>query len=283
VYSEGLVVRLSNVTGTSKVSVGDDLAEVVGAVKYEEQAPDDRSGVRLGAEAASDPKFLPRYSVEPWLRNKDSLPIGSQVVVTEKIHGCNFRAGVKNGKLHVGSHFVFQKDPRTSRVFSRLKSFVKKYAPRGWFLKFTEVAPTSVFWKVAIDNDLETKLKAYDGWGLYGEVYGKVQDLKYSVSENDQVKLVIFDVRKPDGNFLSMLAAREFTENLGLQFVPILHVGGLTEKVLELRNGTSELDGATMREGIVIRPILEESGSRRILLKYVGENYKLRKDGTERH
>lgn len=261
VYSEGLLVPVSALDEPARMAALDiygteDVSAAIGAEKYVET---EDVVLKLGTENESDPGFMPYYDLEPYQKYQSYLTMGEEVVVTEKIHGCNSRFCYRDGRLWVGSH-----------------GQVKK------------LDPDNLWWKMAVKYDLEKKLQFYPDLVLYGETYGSVQDLKYGVPGTEGCRLRFFDA------FNSNPAARGWQdydqlrtilETLGLDPVPELYRGPLTPEVLELRTGQSVLDPATIREGIVIRPVQERAARNlgRVVLKYVSEDYKCRVGGTERH
>jgi RNA ligase (TIGR02306 family) len=267
IYSEGFLIRPSAVfdsTALANLQVGQNVAADLGVTKYVE--PED---FVMSSDCEKDPGFMPHYNVESYFRYKHLLNDGEEVVATEKIHGCNCRFAYVNGRLWVGSH-----------------GQVKKQDPR------------SLWWKIAFKYDLENKLKMYPDVVFYGEVYGYVQDLQYSVPAEETIRFRIFDAYhigiRYEGSYEGSVQAPfwfnhdeivKMAENMGLETVPVIYRGSLDRNLVEsLRFGLSTLDGKTIREGVVVRPVKErrniETG--RTLFKLVSEDYKLRKNGTER-
>lgn len=248
IYSEGLLIPIQ-----PGMTEGQDVSTILGIEKFVE--PEDFT---MNTDNESDPGFMPRYEVENYLKFKHLLIDQEDVVVTEKIHGSNSRFCYKDGRMWVGSH--------------------------GCIKKFDE---RNVWWKVAKKYDLENKLKQYQGLIFYGEVYGVgIQDLTYSVPANEGARLAIFDIF--DTNTKTWFNHDDIVETCKILSIPTVNVlfkGPLDRDVVEpLRTGLDTLDNKTIREGIIIRPIKErfnqETG--RTVLKLVSEEYKLRKNGTER-
>jgi hypothetical protein len=73
-------------------------------------------------------------------------------------------------------------------------------------------------------------------------------------------------------------------QRLELPIAPVMYEGGWDPKLTDLANGQSNL-GDNMREGIVVKPLMESFDMRigRKILKYVSEDYLTRKGGSERH
>jgi RNA ligase (TIGR02306 family) len=243
---------------------GADYAAALGIEKYVEPEHLDTRGQD---EQAPQGFQIPVYDMDSFRKYKGLFQPGEYVAITEKIHGCNARFAFLNGALQVGSHNRWKRRP-----------------PEG-------VVPgkSDVWWKLALQENLETRLnhpEVVDRYCFYGEVYGQVQDLKYGVPSG--VKCVMFDIL--DLKTLKWLDYPEFLAVCGalnLETAPCLYTGVLDEaKAFELAEGLSELgEGKCIREGVVIRPLLERQDLRhgRVCLKLHGQGYLLRKGGTEAH
>lgn len=136
--------------------------------------------------------------------------------------------------------------------------------------------PMDIWWKSALDNDLEAKLKTIPDIALYGEVYGNVQDIKYNVSG---VKFIAFDALDTKTNkYLDYDDFISLMEKLNIPTTPILFRGSYKDVDFNLANGKSVLGKNTcIREGFVLKFSKESyiKGSRAIF-KLVGEDYLLR-------
>lgn len=237
--------------------LGDDAATALGVVKYEEPEP-----VHMNTGNRQDPGYMPIYDLEPWKKNKYVINEGDEVVITEKIHGMNSRFLWREGELFVGSHRC-----------------IKAYAE------------TNVWWKVAMEYDLEPKLLKEMGIALYGEVYG-TQDLKYGQA-NGKTGFMAFDaydtLRRqwlPYDEFLALC------QRLGVPTVPVLYRGPYSAQALiscvEPAEGEPPLMSTIadcIREGAVIRTTTERwhQDVGRVQLKLVSQAYLLRNGGSEFH
>lgn len=295
IYSEGLLLPVCDL-GIGDPPVGLDVAKELGIVKYEQPINENTRIAMKAEKSAKDPGCAPRYDMEPFLKYADVTFIEREdVVCTEKIHGCNFRAVVKDGTLYVGSHNTFRLHPRKPSklagffhglklaLFGSKKYTMKENFNRGYLAR-TSAIKLDPWWTIATRLDLKTKLADADGFALYGEVYGQVQDLKYGVSEEEVVRFAAFDVYDSHtGRYLPYDLARAFCDKRGIPFVPELYRGPYVKEVVRpLCGGKSALDPKTIREGFVIRRT-DESTNGRASLKLVSEEYKLRKEGTEFH
>lgn len=295
IYSEGLLVPVSDL-GIGDPPVGTDVAKELGIVKYEQPINENTKVAMKAEKAAKDPGCAPRYDMEPFLKYADSTFLDrEEVVCTEKIHGCNFRAVVKDGTLYVGSHNTFRLHPRKpsklAGFFHGLKLALfgsKKYTMKENFRRGMDARTKNLkldpWWTIAKRLDLQNKLANADGFAVYGEVYGHVQDLTYSVPEDEVVRFAAFEVyNSREGRYLSYDQARFFCETRGIPFVPELYRGPYAKETVKMFcSGKSKLDDKTIREGFVIRRI-DEANHGRASLKLVSEEYKLRKEGTEFH
>jgi hypothetical protein len=194
---------------------------------------------------------VPVYDIEGLRRYSNIFKDGELVSITEKIHGCNGRFVHTGHKFYVGSRTMFR--GRDGNVWDQVAN---KYG-------------------------LEERLKAYPNLVLFGEVYGKVQDLNYG--EKDSVRFVAFDLMDlKTRKYLDVDDFRMTCARLGLPTVPELYRGPWNPELAKLAEGSTTMPGAShVREGIVCRPLIERTshGLGRTILKLAGEGYHLRKGG----
>jgi len=246
VFSMGLLTPAPSGAGE-----GDDVTEVLGITKYEPPIPQE-----MGGECEADPGFIPRYTdIENFLRYSDKIAPGSEVVITEKIHGANARFVHDGTRLWVGSH-------------GQIK------AP----------SETNMWWRAARAAGLEEKLATVPGLVFYGEAYGDVQDLKYGAGRG-QVFVRFFDVlNSKDRTYLDWEEAQALLAELELPGVPVLYRGALPDMTgLRALTETPSALAGNMREGIMIRPPVEQwdDEAGRVIFKLIAEQYLLRKGGSE--
>lgn len=250
VFSMGLLRPLPD----PGMAEGEDVAEKLGISRWEPPAVHDNI-MRKTPDAPEEPWF-PRYTdIEALRRWPDVLREGEDVVVTEKIHGANARFAVKDGKLYVGSH-------------KRIK----------------EVDVRCIWWRMAVKYGMTSEefLAKAAGLAIYGEVYGKVQDLGYGVPAEESVRLAVFDVFDlANGRYLDWQDVVNVTEVLGLPLVPVLYQGPWgSGECNKLAEGETTLGAGHVREGFVVRPVRErfERHVGRVILKMHGEGYLTRKE-----
>lgn len=278
--------------------LGDDVADELKIEHYEPQMMQRGPGApKLKSIQAKIPFIdgvpVPVYTdIENFRRyNKAFDDLAIDVVVTEKIHGANFRCVHDGKQLHVGSH-------RTWKIGDRYKSRIV-----GWLLSISSspkwkrviakifgqramainAADLDDFWRVAKQYDLETKLSNSPGVVLYGEMYGAVQKgFTYDSTPEEPLKLRIFDVMN-HSNYLSYDEAKYFVvDQLNIPFVPVLYRGPWDkEKIMAMAEGKTTLGGKHIREGVVVKPVVETivRGIGRLVLKIVGQGYLEKSDG----
>ena len=230
---------------------GQDVTEALGITKYDPPIP-----VHMAGPVRSEHARFQKYTdIENWKNFPDLFRPGEEVVVTEKVHGTNFRAAKLDGELHVGSH-------RLSLVED----------------------PANLYWRAAVLLGLKERLA--EGELLYGEVYGHgVQDLAYG-KKPGQIAVIVFDIIR-DNRYLDYAAFAGRLAEAGWQHLtaPILHRGPWTPDIPKLACGQSVLCPGQIREGVVIRPASERFDPRtgRVILKGLNDDYLLRTDATEHH
>lgn len=238
--------------------LGEDLSVLLGITKYEEPEP-----VHMNTGNEKDPGFMPVYDMESFKKFKHVLGEGEDIVITEKIHGCNARFAYKEGRLWVGSH-------RTVKAPS----------------------DTNLWWVIAKEQGLEEKLAKVEDVVLYGEVYGDVQDLKYGAKAGERrfAAFDAWDVR--ERKFLDYANFVHLCDTLGIPRVPELYRGPYSREIVE--SFVNPVEGqdplkstlaGCIREGVVIKPARERWNyeTHRTILKLVSEAYLLRKGGSELH
>lgn len=262
-FSMGLLVKLQDAFPAGDLpKEGDDVAERLGVIKYVEPVHNlSTGGMR---RRAADTRFCPVYDIESHRKYKSVYLPGETVVLTEKVHGCNGRFLVHDlgdgagPQLMVGSHNYFNLE-----------------------------TPGNVWWIIARQMDFATKLAdpVMAGKVLYGEVYGQVQDLKYGTSQAEPLRFAAFDIYDvASGKFVDYQDFRGICEEVKVPTVPVLYIGPFDQERIEAesRGKTTICDGQ-IREGVVIKPAVERFDRKlgRVITKLVGEQYLLRKSGTE--
>ena len=259
VFSQGLLVG-----APAGAAFGDPCADSFGVTYYRAPEPEGGGAVNVPRKPQKQP--FPVYGVDSLKKLPRLFEEGEPVVVTEKIHGTNFRFGWVRRKILgipcgwkfvVGSHRVIKGD--------RQKGFYGED-----------------IWQDAAERmDLAKKTRDYRGYTFYGELYGhtysgkKIQDLTYGRKPEEGPGLVVFDVRTPNGDWLTYQERCWALTDCDLRAVPCVDpYRFFNPGIREMAEGTSRFDPKQIREGVVIESL---EGPRR-KAKYVGEGYLTRKE-----
>jgi RNA ligase (TIGR02306 family) len=231
-------------------SVGQDVKAHYGIFKY---IPPLKP--TAGDAEASHPLFVEYTDIENLRNFPDVLEEGEEVVVTEKLHGTNCRIGAIEGEPMAGSMSLRRKRPATSEAM----------ATSTYWFPFTLPAVQALIAKMGA---------RHRQFILFGEVVGsKIQDLHYGCK--GMLGFRAFDILA-DGKYLDAEAFFGTCAQFGVETVPVLYRGGYSlEKMRELSAGNTLLTDNHIREGVVVKPILERTHPKigRVALKYIGDPY----------
>jgi RNA ligase (TIGR02306 family) len=277
-WSEGLLVPAPE--GFSEDS---DAWEALGLARYVPPDNISRKGPKgnidsefgSGGEWEEAPIALPfeKYDLENFKKFNCMFTEGEEVVVTEKIHGQNFKAVWKDDRLWVGSRGGWKKPAQE-------KTIETPDGPKTYMQSQNN-------WWAAVDQNpwIVDLCRKHPGLVFFGEIYGQVQDLKYGAGKS-QIFLSLFDVWNPETN--RFLDDRTLTDIKVLDlsmacviqdfeyFAPELYRGPYSkEKILEVTDGQSVIRSANnIREGCVVRSVFENDALRnRKILKNVSNFY----------
>jgi len=235
---------------------GDSVVEFYELKKhvYEEEMPELPG--RHNGDHASPPIgwTIPYYDLEGLRKYSRLLQDGEEVVLTEKIEGCNA------GYSHDGEQL-----------------WVKS---RNFYLKEDE---NNLYWNSALTYDLKTKLAAFPGFVFFAELYGNVKGFKYDCSVVQgklTPRLRFFDVWDTKAmKYLDWDDAVAMIKAAGLETVPELYRGPWTGQNLWTHAEGQSVLGGNIREGFVVRPVKDRFDSHlgRVVLKLKGETYHLHK------
>lgn len=238
-------------------SVGENVADYFGAVKYEPP-------IRAKCEDAEhEHPFFPCYTDVENMRNyPDLFEMGEEVVATEKVHGTNCRVGLIQGEEMAGSMTTRRKAPTTEEDWKR-----------------------SLYWSPFLVSGVRELLNAvakeFDSKQvvLFGEVYGRgVQKLSYGIEKGRGFGFAAFDLYV-NGKWIDHDEFTAICSRFGVEIAPVLYRGPFSLAAIKnVSDGASVLaNGLHVREGVVVRPIHERMCPQlgRLILKYVGDNYLL--------
>ncbi len=211
---------------------GVDVTDILGIVKYEPPIPASLAGIMKG----NFPSFIPKTDETRVQVLEDLLTRykGEKCFVTEKLDGSSATYFIRNGQFGV-----------CSRNLELLES------------------DENTYWKLAHALDIENKLRSLNGnFAIQGELIGEgVQGNKYALKGQ---KVYFFNVFNIDTYaFLGFEDFKKTLEKLDLNIVPVLENDYLLEndipKLVEKALGKSVLKADVIREGIVIRPLVESN------------------------
>ena len=241
IFSMGIIVNAD-----PSWTVGQNVQNELGITKYDPPEPIDLSG-----DNERDLSGMPKYTdIEGFRKFSNIIKEGEEVVLTEKIHGTNFRTTYNDGRLWVGSHNCIKKlDGNTA------------YA------------------KIITPYKLDEVLKENPKYTLFGEIYGWIQNLRYNMKQGEY-KLALFDVfDKSTMKYLDYENFTQFVDKYALPRVPVLYKGPWKDELKELSNGKSTI-ADHIKEGFVVKPVVERFDMEigRVILKFIGEEYMLKND-----
>jgi len=222
--------------------VGTDVTAALGVTHYEPPINLQRSGKMVKGPKMS----VPHYDVEGRKALKHLIP-NEQIVLTEKLHGTNSRYVYYDNKLNVGSRTTWK----------------EKDEKNPW-------------WIIAAKYSLEEKLSALPGLVFYGEVYGMVQKMRYGHTAADPLSWALFDIW--DGTtWLNWEAVKDIAGTLQLPMVPEIYQGEWHEALMSLAAGKTHLGGGHIREGVVVKPLIEriDPKGNRVIAKIINDAYLL--------
>lgn len=253
------------------VAEGDDVTEDLGLVKWEPEIP-----AHMNGEVFNASDFTLKYDIENIKKYPNVFDEHELVVVTEKLHG-------------TWACFGFHPDAPHPIVTS------KGMSAKGLAFKFNEQNENNLY--VRMFREMEDKLmkllerveerELTRPVYILGEIYGKgIQDLSYGEMKPQFRAFDVYIGEPGSGVYVSAFSLKGWLGEMGIETVPVLHVGPFDRELIdELTNGSETVSGSefNIREGVVIKSFMEgvhpEIG--RKVLKSVSEAYLLRKGGTE--
>ena len=232
---------------------GDSIVEHYKLTKYvyEEEVAD---LVNTNNENAPSGWVIPHYDIEAVRKYSRLLVDNEEVVLTEKLEGCNASFCHDGERLWVKSRNFFKKED-----------------------------PLNQWWNVAERLGLKDKLAKHPNLAFFGELYGNVKGFKYDcqvVQGRVETKVRFFDLWDTKAmKFLNYDDMVTIVTDLGLEVAPVLHRGPWTGQDLWIHAEGQSVLGSNIRESFVIRPVVERVDPRygRIILKLKGEEYMLKK------
>jgi RNA ligase (TIGR02306 family) len=301
VVSQGLVISPAKVNeytmatkgavffGSGKIAETYDCKDVLGITKYEPPAkgiPMELNNSRR-ALIHRHPSFR-KYTDINHLKNFPTMLQDEYVVITEKIHGTNFRCGWLPYK------------PRT--IFEKLKKIILGFfgLDKKWEFVYgshnvqlqdgskKQYYETNVYAKIVKQLNLKELLGYTKGFIFYGEIFGDGIQRGYTYgAKPGDIDIRWFDIFDVDEQrYLSWDDLWTVSDFLNLELVPVLDAGYFRELNVDKHMcGRSKVAKEQRhREGIVIRSVNEFNGhGGRSILKLINPDYLLLKDNSDWH
>jgi RNA ligase (TIGR02306 family) len=266
--SQGMVLSVFDLSSLDEHSLaghiveGQDVTDDLGITHYEPPAPPASMRGDQVSKKKKNP-FFPVYSKLSHFKNYPELfEEGEDVVITEKIHGTNFRAGW--APMVVDS--VWKKIKKFFGFLPKWEFVVGSHQVQINMAKnWKGFYPTNVYAETVRFYDLEAKIPL--GHIVYGEIYGGgiQKGYTYGCPENIQ-KLAIFDVLVSSGSsadlqgYTSWGAVKALAELINVPTVPVIYEGPYFKaSVPKWESGVSLVSEAQKhREGCVVKPQVEQ-------------------------
>lgn len=233
---------------------GDSIVEYYGLKKRQEEEDEEEKKTSSENEGSPSGMVFHKYDLSALRKYGRLLELGEEVVIHEKLHGCNAMYWHDGSRLWCKSHYSFKKESETNQ-----------------------------WWIAARQNELASKLDKHPEYAYFCELYGKQKSFRYDCPLDKQHAIIpqirFFDVLDvKSGSFLDWDKAAALIAEAGLKAVPEIFRGAWKgQEHWALAEGNS-LIGSHMREGIVVRPVKERVDPKygRIALKHKSEAFLLK-------
>ena len=242
--SQGLLLPYSIVGRIA--AEGEDVSESLNIQKWEAPVSPQLAGQVKG----NFPSQIPKTDQERVQNLKRELETHDSVLfeVTEKMEGSSMTCYLIDGEFGVCS--------------------------RNMDLKRDE---NNTFWKVAIEGDIEQKLRAYgaDNIAIQGELIGPgIQGNIYKLLSHRFKVFDVYDIQ--EGYYLLPEERKAFVDAIGLKHVPVLGTHLLVDpdidSILLTAEGASALNPNQEREGVVYKSMNSQFSFKAISNKYLLKN-----------
>ena len=266
IVSQGLVYPVGK-DGTllgKKVSLGEDVTELLGLKKHEPPLP-----VHMKGDVEEIMGLALPFDIENVKKYPHILEEGDEVVFTEKLHGTWCSLGLHD---------------KAPNYFSTSKGMMK----RGLIFKETESNLKKNVYVRTLKGHTEQldrikeRMNHPSCFYILGEIFGRgIQDLHYGKMNPDFAVFDLYTGYPPKGRYLSWDELQEAISGI-FESVPLVYRGPYSKEKLLAHTGGKSLLGNHVREGVVVRPAETKTHPEigRVLLKSVSEEYLFRKGNT---
>jgi len=280
------------------VSLGDNVAEYLNITKYEPEIP-----VQMRGQLGNLFGYTKSYDIENFQKYNKVFSDDVEVVMTEKLHGTLCQIGIISDlpREQAEKSFLNNDVSPINNYGNSAVAYVtsKGLAKQGLVQKNVDSNKDNLYVKtfcrfyepLILHKIADYMFESSKNFRLYilGEIYGAgVQDLNYGLKTQE---FRVFDVYVKDldigtERYLSWTELVLFCQRFGLDQVKALYVGKFSKDIADsLRTGNTETGEGHIREGIVIKPTIEQDyrglPDNRLQVKYINPDYLLRQNGTE--
>lgn len=279
--SQGLVVALDTLGLDPNLKEGTDLTDKLGIKKYEPPESSLPSHMRQGKKVKKyqNSNFKKYTDIQNIKWHPDVFKPEDLVVVTEKIHGTNFRAGWVPYEINCWWKKILKflrLAPEFEFVYGSHNVQLHEKPYKGFYKE-------NVYAEAVVNYNLEEVIPK--GYVVYGEIYGAGVQKGYTYGLKDERKLVLFDAQK-DGQYIDYIDFLNLCDASFLPTVPLLYMGPRSEVDIQaLYTAPSILSPSQkVMEGVVVKAAKEDTSPciGRKILKVINPEYLL-KDQTDFH
>lgn len=295
--SQGMIINPNEVAGLFEVdwrkllTYEDDVSQELGITKYEPEVKDIPKQMQAKAKKKGN-SFFKKYSdIENFKYYDRIFQDDEQVYISEKLHGTSFRAGwfpMEVNTLWKKFLKLINKLPAWEFCYGSRNAQIQDQllGHPGFKSEAQGVNFGDVYTKMVNQYNLKDIIP--EGYAVYGEIVGEGIQKNYTYGcKNGEHKLYIYDIMF-EGKWLDYPAFKRNLDRIGLTPVPKLYLGPYKRETLDkLRDGDSTIADQKIREGVVVKPVVETvAGCGRKILKYISEAYYMKQaetDGSEFH
>ncbi len=286
--SQGMLEAPETLGLNPNIKVGTDVADKLEIKKYLPPAKGMPSVMKAKKKRHKNPDFKVYTDISHIKYYLKALE-GLMVFATEKVHGTNFRAGYVKYNAYNWWRKIY------AWLLTRMDIRKYEFAYGSHRVELTRKGKRTtgfydqnVYYMMSEQYKLREILKP--GEVVYAEIYGwNIQKGYFYGCKENEWKMVVVDVMV-DGKYLDGYAAKDFCDERGLPFAPIVYVGEYDYKELDLicnnQGDASWLDPYLERpiEGIVVKPAIDTLGYMgRMVFKWINDTYWLAKGNTDWH
>jgi RNA ligase (TIGR02306 family) len=267
--------------------VDKDVTDLLNISKYQPpvKVPRAMTGGKQAPKRHCHPDFSKYTDIGHLKKYWNAFTEGENIIITEKIHGTNFRCGW----LPYVPRTFWQK---VKKIFGRNLKWEFVYGSHNVQLmdggkKTKDAFADNVYARVVKSNKLKSKIPMGQLW--HGEIFGAGIQKGYEYGRQHRVDVAFMDIKDVMLNeYFDFHAMVEQVEAVGEQVVPYLLTVFNKKDILtslNLPGRVSLVDGKTTPvEGFVIRrDHSEKFYGGRLILKLLSDKYLLLKDNTDWH